>query len=175
MRARLHDLSRGLDGGYLLTVSTREDIRGLFEALREKDLDIDLKKHREKRSLDANAYFWSLCNLLSAKLRIPPNDVYRNYIRDIGGNFEIVPVKEERIEDWRRIWCRGHSGRIVDDLGPCRTIKGYHNTRCYIGSSDYDTAQMSRLIDMIVEDCREQGIETMTERELSLLKEGWGK
>lgn len=159
----------------MLTVATREDVRGLYDELHEADLEVTVKKHRERRSLDANAYFWTLCNRLSAKLRASPQEIYRSYIRDVGGNFEIIPVRNDRIEAWTRIFCDGHKGRIVDDLGPCRNIAGYHNTRCYIGSSDYDTAQMSRLIDMIVEDCKAQGIETMTEKELSLLKEEWGR
>lgn len=46
--------------------------------------------------------------------------------------------------------------------------------RAYYGSSRYNSKQMSRLLDSVVEDCKEQDIETMTERELSLLKEEWG-
>lgn len=41
------------------------------------------------------------------------------------------------------------------------------------GSSKYDTRQMSRLIDLIVTECKEQGINTLTPREIALLKEGW--
>ena len=64
---------------------------------------------------------------------------------------------------------------MIEDLGPCRNIKGYHNIRSYISSSDYDTAQMSRLIDLVVEDCRENGIETMTPQQLDALKSRWGE
>lgn len=45
--------------------------------------------------------------------------------------------------------------------------------RAYNGSSSYDTKQMSRLIDYVVQDAKSLDIETMTDRELSLLKEGW--
>lgn len=64
---------------------------------------------------------------------------------------------------------------MIEDLGLCRNIKGYHNIRSYISSSDYDTAQMSRLIDLVVEDCRENGIETMTPKQLDALKSRWGE
>lgn len=64
---------------------------------------------------------------------------------------------------------------MIEDLGPCRNIKGYHNIRSYISSSDYDTAQMSRLIDLVAEDCRENGIETMTPQQLDALKSRWGE
>ena len=36
-----------------------------------KTYDVDIKEHREKRSLDANAYFWVLVDRLAEKLRIP--------------------------------------------------------------------------------------------------------
>ena len=45
----------------------------------------------------------------------------------------------------------------------------------YIGSSDYDTAQMSRLIDLIVQDCKAQGIETLTPDKLDAMKVKWGE
>ena len=43
----------------------------------------------------------------------------------------------------------------------------------YYGSSTYDSAQMSRLIDLVVQECQAQGIETKTPEELALLKEDW--
>lgn len=128
---------------------------------------------RKKRSLDANAYFWSLAGKLAAKLQISPDEVYRQYIHDIGGNYVIQPIKPEQMERWERIWCAGHIGRMVEDMGECRNLAGFHNVRCYIGSSDYDTAQMSRLLTLIVDDCKTNGIDTATPEELARLKEAW--
>ena len=45
--------------------------------------------------------------------------------------------------------------------------------RAYYGSSTYNTKRMSRLIDMIVENCKEQGIETLTPQQLDAMKERW--
>jgi hypothetical protein len=47
--------------------------------------------------------------------------------------------------------------------------------RAYYGSSTYNTKQMSRLIDAIVEDCKEMDIETLTPRELDAMKSRWGE
>ena len=52
-------------------------------------------------------------------------------------------------------------------------IAGCTNVVLYYGSSTYDTAQMSRLINLVVQDCKDQGIEVLGERELSLMTEGW--
>ncbi len=143
-----------------------------------KIYDLFLKLRKKARSLDANAYFWLLVGKLAAKLSMPdapvtPDDVYRHYVPLVGDNFEIVPIKEDHIEDWDKLWCKGHVGRLTDDLGECRNISGYHYIRCYFGSSDYDTAQMSRLIDLVVQDCKEQGIETMTPQELQRMVDEW--
>ena len=52
-------------------------------------------------------------------------------------------------------------------------IAGCVNVVLYYGSSTYDSAQMSRLIDLVVQECQAQGIETKTPEELALLKEDW--
>lgn len=134
---------------------------------------VEIKAQKKKRSLDANAYFWVLAGKLAAKLGSSPDDVYRQYIRDVADNYVIQPIREDMLEHWDRIWCAGHLGRMTEDIGPCRRTAGYHNVRSYIGSSDYNIAQMSRLIDLVVEDCKDQGIETMTPEELARIKEEW--
>ena len=70
MRARLHDLTLARDGGYLLTIATRENVGALFDELHETDVDVTVKKHREKRSLDANAYAWVLMDKLALLARM---------------------------------------------------------------------------------------------------------
>lgn len=138
-----------------------------------KQYTAELSAKRKRRSLDANAYAWVLIGKLAAKLNISPIDIYRQYVPDIGGNYTIVPVREDRLEHWEKIWCSGHLGRMVKDIGPCKSLVGYHNIVSYLGSSDYDTAQMSRLIDLIVQDCKAQSIEVLTPRELDAIKEAW--
>ena len=166
--------STDADGEWLciLTPSARSIVNSLKA---RTTYDFDVKPHREKRSLDANAYCWVLIGKLAAKLDITSNEVYRQYIPFIGDNFKIVPVREGDIAHWEHIWCSGHVGRMVEDIGPCRAIPGYQNVKSYFGSSDYDTKQMSRLIDLIVQDCKEQGIETLTPDKLDAMKSKWGE
>ena len=60
--------------------------RQVLDALKEgKPYDVEIKEHREKRSLDANAYFWVLVDRLAEKTRIPKTDIYRSYIRRLAG------------------------------------------------------------------------------------------
>lgn len=131
-----------------------------------------LKKFHKRRSLDANAYFWQLCGQLSAVIHIPMQDIYRDLVRNIGDNFEILPIKNEAVERFRQSWGAGKLGWVVDEIGPSR-MEGYTNVCAYYGSSVYDSRQMSALIDLMVQECRQQGIETMTALELDRLKGDW--
>lgn len=152
------------------------EMQGMVDNFKEGTVyDLILKKHRNHRSLDANGYFWSLLNQLSEVVGEPPMTMYRQYILDVGGNYVIVPVREDAIKEWDRIWCAGHDGRLTVDMGECRNIQGYHNMRSYIGSSDYDTAQMSRLIELVIADCKEYGIDTLTDKEKQAMLEDWNE
>lgn len=140
--------------------------------MQPKLYDAVLKIHREKRSLDANAYAWVLMGRLSARLNITTADVYRQYIREIGDNFEIVPIRDDAKDTWIKNWNARGVGWICDDLGRGK-LDGYSNIVCYFGSSTYDTKQMSCLIELIIQDCKDQGIETLPPDKLDAMKLDW--
>ena len=163
-------------GGLMLRVPTpyRQPARAFVRELVDGKLYVaEIRRHREKRSLDANAYFWKLCGELAAATGIPKDEIYREYVREIGDNFDIVPVRDDAAEHWEKNWKARGAGWICERVGPSK-IAGYTNFACYYGSSAYDTAQMSRLIDLVVFDCREQDIETATPDELARIKSEWG-
>ena len=138
-----------------------------------KGKKISLKIKTERRSLDANAYFWVLLGELSKKLRIPSKDIYINMIVD-GGAFEIFPVKIEHAENFIQVWESSGVGNICIDLGKSK-LDGYQNIKCYYGSSTYDTEEMSRLIDAAIVECELQGIETLPDEKLNQIKNNWRK
>lgn len=133
-------------------------------------LSIEVKKYRKKRSLDANAYCWVLINKLAKKLNLKPIEVYKKAIYEVGVR-EIVPVKNEAAERYKEIWQNNGLGWICETM-PSR-LDGYTNVIAWYGSSVYDSKEMSRLVDSIVEECKLQNIETMTPAELERLKEAW--
>lgn len=138
----------------------------------DKEYTVKIEEKKAKRSLDANAYMWVLINKLGEKLRQTDLEVYRRFIHECGV-FEIVPIKEEAIDVWTRNWSKRGLGWVVEDLGSCRSFTGYHNLKCYYGSSTYNTKEMSRILDSICVECQEQGIETKTPEELNRLKQQW--
>nr|DAH56515.1 MAG TPA: NinB protein [Caudoviricetes sp.] len=159
--------------GDWLCIQTGKARKILDELKAGKDYDVEIKEHREKRSLDANAYFWVLVDRLAEKTRIPKTDIYRSYIREIGGNHEMVCVIDSAVDKLRRGWEHNGLGWQTDTM-PSK-IPNCTNVILYYGSSTYNTRQMSHLIDMAVQDCVDQGIETLPPEKLAGMMEEWGR
>ena len=149
------------------------------EALNEAGdkLTVKVNKYRKHRSLDANAYCWLLCRKLaevlslSGKIKLTKEDVYRKHIKEVG-QFVDIPLKVEAVENYIRHWEAKGDGWICEVLKDSK-LPGYKKVRTYFGSSSYDTREMAVLINSIVEDCKEQGIETMPPDELKSIVEAW--
>ncbi len=136
-----------------------------------KDIDkltITAKKHREKRSLDANAYAWVLMQRLAEAVDSDKWTVYLKCLREYSREFTHVIVKECAVEKMKELY------RTCEDLGEV-SVNGQtgHQLRVYYGSSTFDTKAMSVFIDGIVRECKELGIETLPPAELERMKTQW--
>lgn len=178
---KLKDLMRGWDGEWTVSFTTRSDLSETFNELSGKDVKIDIKRYCKQRSRNANAYAWTLIDQITEKLQDTdrkggwtPEKVYRNAIREIGGITEIFGVRDEAVEAFTEIWCKDHLGRQVEVI-PGSSKPGWSNVKAWKGSSDFDTAQMSRLIDSLVQDAEALGIPTITPNEMERMLGNWGK
>ena len=133
--------------------------------------EYEITKKRQKRSLDANAYAWVLIDKIAEVMHLDKTTVYRREIREIGGASEIVCVRNDAVNGMTRIWEKNGLGWQVEQL-PSK-IKGCTNLILHYGSSVFDSKQMSVFIDQIIQDATALDIETLSDKELSLLKEGW--
>ena len=138
----------------------------------DKDYEVIIRPKKQKRSLDANAYLWTLLGKLAPKLQTTDTELYRHYIRE-SGVCEIIPFRLDAAERFMTNWSEKGIGWFCDNLGTSK-LEGYTNLKVYYGSSSYDTKEMGRLIDQVVMDCNEQEIDTMTPIELERLKQMWG-
>ena len=164
-----------LEGGWLMFKPERDDLGKAMSIVRKhKDrlYDLEVKEHRKKRSLDANAYAWVLINKLADALRITPKEIYRQAIQNVGGNYEILPVKAEAAEHFKQVWEAQGLGWPCMDMGKSK-IDGYRNLRAYYGSSTYSTTQMAQLIDILLQDCRALDIEVKSEEEIASIMGAW--
>ena len=133
--------------------------------------EYEIRPVKKKRSLDANAFCWTLLDKLSEALGCPKTELYRRYIKEIGGVSDTVCVTDKAVDRLVKNWETQGLGWQTDTF-PSK-IEGCTNVILYYGSSTYDTKQMSRLIDLIVQDCQSIGIETKSPEEVQSLLEQW--
>lgn len=165
MIARLKDMTFSRDGEQIITLATREDIRELFDELRDCEVVVTIKKNRKRRSQDANAYAWVLIDKLAERTKIPKVEIYREAVRNIGGVSEVVCVREKAFDELKRLWSRNGLGWQVEQM-PSK-IDGCVIAILIKGSSEYDTKQMSDLLSILIQDCEAQGIPTATPDEVA--------
>lgn len=144
-----------------------------IEELKDLKLDVELKKHRKKRSSDANKYFWKLLSEYSEEKEIDTIQEYKERVKRLG-IFRQFRIETTVIKTFEKMWeAQGIAwfSEILDTeiIGNIE----FKIINAYYGSSSFNTKQMSRLINDLVEDCKEVGIETKTKQEIESLLEGW--
>ena len=166
-----------LSGGAIIHFETTDlkYQRELMHKYDGKEVTVDIKVKRKGRSLDANAYCWVLCDKIASTkgLLLKKTDVYKQAIRDYGVT-TILPVETAKLEAILRTWDNLGLGNDHDII--CHSkIKGYTNVRLYVGSSQYNTEEMSVLLDGIIADAQELGIQTETPDQIAEMKAMWGE
>lgn len=138
--------------------------------MHEQTIEVEIKKYHPKRSYEANNYFWVLCGKLAVKLGISKTEVYHELIKDVGGNFFVLCLMDEAVDAYVELWSKKGLGYICD-VSPSK-LPGCKTVHAYIGSHDYNTAQMTALINLTIQACHDNGIETRPDEEvISMLKE----
>lgn len=135
-------------------------------------LNLKITKYRAKRSLDANAYMWVLISELQEVISRPKEEIYKDLIKEIGV-YEVVPIKDIAVEKFCDAWSQNGLGWITETTKS--KLEGYTNVLAYYGSSTYDTKQMTRLIDLVIQECNQYGIETRSQEELESMLKEWDK
>lgn len=165
-KGQIASLQLTLDKQQLLTLRLTDDITAQYDELIDKDLDISIKIHREKRSLNANSFLWVLCNELGNKLRMSKEEVYLNCLRSYGQSEIVSVISTANVKGIFKYY---------DELGQGEVNgKTFTHYKVYKGSSEYDTVEMSILLDGVVEEAKLQGIQVLTASEIDLLKREWG-
>ena len=149
-----------------------QEVAKLKEVIEKgKLLNVNIKQYRQKRSLDANAYCFVLCQKIAEVIGNTKEYVYKQAIKQVG-QFEIVPIRDEAVERWIKNWESKGLG-WQSEIWKDSKLEGYTNTINYFGSSVYDTKEMSVLLEEIVYQAKELGIDTMTSTERKELLDMW--
>lgn len=159
---------------YPLIIFQVSACEGIEEYL-DKDLVLKITQRREKRSLDSNAYFHVLADKLRLKLNVSMAYIKNHLIADYG-QIEYVDempliYKTTAPEEYMMEQEYIHSKciKVTEENG--HQIYFY---RLYRGSHTYNTKEMAQLIEGTIQECKAQGIETATPKELEEMQRLWG-
>lgn len=151
-----------------LSVNEVNDFKQLVDDLKDKDkLSIDIKQHREKRSLNANNYAWKLLTEIANVVRANKEDIYLLMLKRYG--------QSEIISALAHIPIGGYV-KYYEEAGES-TLNGklFKHYKVYKGSSEFDSREMSIFLDGIVSEAKEMGIPTETPEQIANLKSLWGE
>lgn len=159
---------------FIISLSIDEKLsQEMVEEIQNCKLAINLKKWRQKRSLDANAYLWVLCTKLANKHDTSKEEIYEQMIQDYApcyqdedGNYVVITLKSSvdtsKIDGHWKFYRESSDGKFKSYL----MLKG---------SSQYDTKEMSQFLDMVVQIAKSEGIDTATPDEIARMKALWGE
>ena len=179
MNGVLKDLSFSRNGENVLTITTRESCKKLWETLGEMEVTFIIKKRVNPRSLNANKYAWSLIEKLAEVMETDKDAVYEEMLRRYGTGDSYIDAA-------------GNECKVLftlqDGVPPSAVARhysavgvGYVDGKKFIhyraikGTSEYSTKEMSVFLDGIISECREVGIETDTPEQIARYKEGWNQ
>jgi hypothetical protein len=163
MKGKLVNLIQLKNGKYVVTIELDGNFPE-FDELKENDVDITVEKYREKRSKNANGYMWALCEKIARKINATKYDVYKQAVREVGV-FQDIAISEKAKSTFKKVWEAYGTGYFIEDFGMY--------IRAYYGSHNYNTAQMSRVIDYIVSEAKALNIDTLTPNEIINLVNLW--
>lgn len=175
LTGNVHSLTFTADGRPLVTFEVCEYQTAVKMAQTYKDgvrVAIKVTKYNEKRSLDANAYYWLLIGKLAKALNISNNYCHNVMLRRYGVLEEIdgkpvylvIPNTEEA--EKKADEAETYHIKPTSNVREGNDGIMYRTYMLLKGSSRYDTAEMSRLISGLVDECKQCGIETLTPAEL---------
>jgi hypothetical protein len=167
MQGRIKDLTFTAGNKPILSLVLNKgfDIQPLIDT----DLDIEIKKHREKRSLDANAALWKMLSMMADVLKTSKDELYLQVL-DRYGVFTHIVVKPSVVDRVKNEW------RTVRELGEV-TINGKTGVQlqCFFGSSTYNSKEFSVLLNGVIDEAKTLGIDFISKEEQARMIEEWGK
>jgi hypothetical protein len=134
------------------------------------DVIYDITEHKEKRSLNANSYCWTLIGKIAAAVGNTKEEIYRDYIKN-KGIYRIVTMNKEAVPTFIKIWSEKGLGWICETSET--KITGLIDVVAYYGTSSYNTKQMANFIDYVVQEAKQLNIETLTPDKIAELKSLW--
>lgn len=163
MKARIIDFALSFDRKQRLTLELDGDFRNQFDKLKDKVVEVIVKKWSEHRTVTANSYLWVLLTEIGNALRESKEDIYFDMLRFYGQG-GAVSVEDRYTADFER------SNKYHEFLGESQLNgKTFKHYRFWVGSSEYNREEFSILLDGVVKEAKNLGIETKPKEEIESL------
>lgn len=162
MKGRILDFSMSFNRRQRITIELDTDFREGYEALKDFDLEVNIKKWRKKRSNDANKYFHVLVNEIAEAKGISDEEVKQSLVEDYG----VIDRDDDGNPLGFKLLATIDPHRVSKYVRPIRTVE--ENGKrfiCYLilkPSHEMDTKEMSRLIEGAIYTAEELNIDTDT-------------
>lgn len=140
-------------------------IQYLFK--QDKTKQYEVKEYKKKRTLNANNYFWELTTQLANVLRLDKEELYFTLLQRYGQSEMVSVLENIDVKPYFKYYSEAGESILNG--------KKFKHYKVYKGSSEMDTKEMSILIEGLVDECKQQDIETRTPAEIKSLLESWGK
>ena len=128
-------------------------------------LNEEIEVKRKKRSKNSNSYYWSLLTQLCQEMNIDLIEEYKRRVKELG-ICKTIEIDTKDMPFFNHLWndrgCAWFTEK-VEEIGNKTILNAYY------GSSSYNSKQMSRLLDNLIQDCKEVGIQTLDELEIQEL------
>ena len=129
--------------------------------------EYEISRRRKKRSTDANALCWKLCTEIANVLRADKDSIYIDMLKKYGQSDIVSVLSTVDVKGYFKYYDEFGKGYVKD--------KEFTHYKVYKGSSEYDTREMSILLDGIIDEAKALDIEVISERERTLLLQEWGQ
>lgn len=137
----------------------------IFRLDKDTIYDVKINKHREKRSLNANAYLWKLVTEIGNILNKSKEEVYLQMLIDYGQSEMVSILSEIDVKGYFKYYKLAGTSILNG--------KEFNHYKIYKGSSEYDTKEMSILLNGVVQEAKNLGIKTKDDIEVERLLEEW--
>ena len=158
------------DGSCLLQATVKADNKAIQVILDDigtnyGEWELTIEKPRKKRSLDSNSYCWLLIGKIADILRASKEDVYFNALKHYGQSTVVSVLSDIKVGGFFKYYEEFGTGSVNG--------KEFTHYKVYKGSSEYDSREMSVLLDGVISDAADLGIEVRTPAEIEHMKSLW--